>query len=235
MSTFTHHLHASFINSNCYTTVCVSTIYKTGFPVVSNRSGGKKKVSKAVEPHRRLVYDYLVGRDEEVVPFRAWQLRNLLCDLGPSFIIAGLVLANKPDIIREDYMNELCILQDDVPPFPNQVAFNIIEKELGQPPRAIFSKISLETIAAACLGQVYRATLRASGEDVAIKDLFLFRTLASFLNGISLQKLGCNAELIVDEFGEKLLEELDYTLEARNIEDFLENFKGDPSCKIPRA
>ncbi|XP_059460760.1 protein ACTIVITY OF BC1 COMPLEX KINASE 1, chloroplastic isoform X1 [Corylus avellana] len=194
-----------------------------------------------------LMYDCFVGRDEEVVPYRARQLRTLLCDLGPSFIKAGQVLANRPDIIREDYMNELCILQDDVPPFPNKVAFNIIEEELGQPLEAVFSKISSQTIAAASLGQVYRATLRASGEDVAIKvqrpqiepiiyrDLFLFRTLASFLNGISLQKLGCNAELIVDEFGEKLLEELDYTLEARNIEDFLENFKDDPTVKIPRV
>ncbi|KAK4757913.1 hypothetical protein SAY87_019214 [Trapa incisa] len=194
-----------------------------------------------------LMYDCLVGRDEEVVPYRAMQLRYLLCDLGPSFIKAGQVLANRPDIIREDYMNELCILQDDVPPVPNQVAFNIIEEELGLPLESVFSKISAQTIAAASLGQVYRATLRETGEDVAIKvqrpdiepiiyrDLFLFRTLASFLNGISLQKLGCNAELIVDEFGEKLLEELDYTLEARNIEDFLENFKNDPTVKIPRV
>lgn len=194
-----------------------------------------------------LSYDFLVGRDEEVVTVRARQLRNLLCDLGPSFVKAGQVLANRPDIIREDYMNELCILQDDVPPFPNKVAFDIIEEELGQPLETVFSKISSETIAAASLGQVYRATLRDTGEDVAIKvqrpgiepiiyrDLFLFRTLASFLNGISLQKLGCNAELIVDEFGEKLLEELDYTLEARNIEDFLENFKNDPTVKIPRV
>ncbi|CAL1385271.1 unnamed protein product [Linum trigynum] len=194
-----------------------------------------------------LMYDYFVGRDEEVVPFRARQLRNLLCDLGPSFIKAGQVLANRPDIIREDYMNELCILQDDVPSFPNQIAFNIIEEDLGQPLEAVFSQISSETIAAASLGQVYRATLRETGAEVAIKvqrpniepiiyrDLFLFRTLASFLNGISLQKLGCNAELIVDEFGEKLLEELDYTLEARNIEDFLENFKDDPTVKIPKV
>ncbi|GAY44499.1 hypothetical protein CUMW_082500 [Citrus unshiu] len=194
-----------------------------------------------------LTYDCLVGRDKEVVPDRARQLRNLLCNLGPSFIKAGQVLANRPDIVREDYMNELCILQDDVPSFPNQVAFNIIEEELGRPLEAVFSKISSQTIAAASLGQVYRATLRETGEDVAIKvqrpgiepiiyrDLFLFRTLASFLNGISIQKLGCNAELIVDEFGEKLLEELDYTLEARNMEDFLENFKDDPTVKIPRV
>nr|TKW00276.1 hypothetical protein SEVIR_8G097975v2 [Setaria viridis] len=157
------------------------------------------------------------------------------------------VLANRPDIIREDYMNELCILQDDVPPVPNHVAFAIIEEELGQPLERLFSKISSGTIAAASLGQVYRATLRETGEDVAIKvqrpgiepiiyrDLFLLRTLASFLNGICLQKLGCNAELIVDEFGEKLLEELDYTLEATNIENFLENLKDDPTVKIPRV
>ncbi|THU51336.1 hypothetical protein C4D60_Mb06t29940 [Musa balbisiana] len=139
-----------------------------------------------------LTYDCLVGRDEEVVPYRARQLRKLLCDLGPSFIKAGQVLANRPDIIREDYMNELCILQDDVPPFPSQVAFAIIEEELGQPLEQVFSRISSQTIAAASLGQVYRATLRETGEDVAIK-------------------------------------------EARNIEDFLENFKDDPTVKIPRV
>ncbi|XP_065849205.1 protein ACTIVITY OF BC1 COMPLEX KINASE 1, chloroplastic isoform X1 [Euphorbia lathyris] len=222
--------------------------------VLGSRGGVLTLISRGVEIvwklgfyWSNLVYDYFVGRDEEVVPFRARQLRNLLCDLGPSFIKAGQVLANRPDIIREDYMNELCILQDDVPPFPNQVAFQIIEEELGQPLEAVFSKISSRTIAAASLGQVYRATLRDTGEDVAIKvqrpeiepiiyqDLLLFRNLASFLNGISLQKLGCNAELIVDEFGEKLLEELDYTLEARNIEDFVENFKDDPTVKIPQV
>ncbi|KAF5726307.1 hypothetical protein HS088_TW23G01052 [Tripterygium wilfordii] len=132
-----------------------------------------------------LMYDCLVGRDEEVVPYRARQLRNLLCDLGPSFIKAGQVLSTRPDIIREDYMNELCILQDDV-------AFNIMEEELGQPLETVFSKISSKTIAAASLGQVYKATLRANGEDVAIK-------------------------------------------EAGNIEDFLENFKDDPTVKIPRV
>nr|TKS01919.1 putative aarF domain-containing protein kin ase [Populus alba] len=123
-----------------------------------------------------------------VDPCVAHMIQKVLkCDMED---VLGAVLASRPDIIREDYMNELCILQDDVPPFPNQVAFNIIEEELGQPLEAVFSKISPQTIAAASLGQVYRATLRATGEDVAIKvqrpqiepiifrDLFLFRTLA---------------------------------------------------------
>ncbi|CAI7867661.1 unnamed protein product [Closterium sp. NIES-54] len=68
-----------------------------------------------------LSYDKLVGLDERNVPTRAAQLRRLLCRLGPSFIKSGQVLANRPDIIREDYMNELCILQDDVPAFPTQL------------------------------------------------------------------------------------------------------------------
>lgn len=192
-----------------------------------------------------LSLDLLLGRGEEMVPKRAEQLRTLLSDLGPSFVKAGQVLANRPDIIREDYMNELCILQDDVPAFPSKEAFMIMEEELGRPLEQIFSKISSVPVAAASLGQVYRATLRDSGEEVAIKvqrpgiepviyrDLFLFRTLASFLTGISLRKLGCNAELIVDEFGEKLLDELDYRQEARNIQSFYENFLDDPTVKIP--
>lgn len=72
--------------------------------------------------------------------------------------------------------------------------------------------------------------LRDTGEEVAIKvqrpsvepiifrDLFIFRQLARFVTPFSMRKLGCNAELIVDEFGVKLLEELDYAQEARNIE-----------------
>lgn len=51
----------------------------------------------------------------------------MLSRLGPSFIKAGQVLANRPDVLRADYMTELCILQDNVPAFPNQEAFAIIE------------------------------------------------------------------------------------------------------------
>lgn len=74
---------------------------------------------------------------------------------------------------------------------------------------------------------MYKAVLRDTGEEVAVKvqrpgiepiilrDLFVFRALGSLLNVFSQQRLGCNAELVVDEFGEKLLEELDY-MQVRN-------------------
>eukprot|EP00210_Caulerpa_lentillifera_P009746 g9295.t1 len=183
--------------------------------------------------------------EKNQVVSRAAQLRELLIRLGPSFIKAGQVLANRPDILREDFMNELCILQDDVPPFSDEQAMQIIEEDLNQPLEAVFSYISEVPVAAASLGQVYRAKLRYSGEEVAVKvqrpnvapviyrDLFLFRSIASLFDKLSQERLGCNAQLIVDEFGEKLLEELDYLQEARNIAEFRKNFANDPTVKIP--
>ncbi|GLI61835.1 hypothetical protein VaNZ11_004341 [Volvox africanus] len=194
-----------------------------------------------------LYADRLLGHEDtpERVKLRAAELREMLTALGPSFIKAGQVLANRPDIVREDYMNELCVLQDDVPPFPDSVAFSIMEEQLGRRLEDVFSSISEKPVAAASLGQVYKAVLRDTGEEVAIKvqrpgveptilrDLYIFRLVGGLFNTLSRRRLGCDARLIVDEFGEKLLEELDYTQEARNIQEFERNFRSDPTVKIP--
>ncbi|EFJ50264.1 hypothetical protein VOLCADRAFT_89206 [Volvox carteri f. nagariensis] len=194
-----------------------------------------------------LYADRLLGHEDtpDRVKLRAAELREMLTALGPSFIKAGQVLANRPDIVREDYMNELCVLQDDVPPFPDSVAFSIMEQQLGRRLEEVFSSISEKPVAAASLGQVYKAVLRDTGEEVAIKvqrpgveptilrDLYIFRLVGGLFNALSRRRLGCDTRLIVDEFGEKLLEELDYTQEARNIQEFERNFRSDPSVKIP--
>jgi predicted unusual protein kinase regulating ubiquinone biosynthesis (AarF/ABC1/UbiB family) len=90
----------------------------------------------------------------DTVKQRASELRALLTRLGPSYIKAGQVLANRPDLMRADYMNELVILQDDVPAFPTEQARRIIEKSMGQPIDSVFSSFSEIPIAAASLGQV---------------------------------------------------------------------------------
>ena len=197
-----------------------------------------------------LALDRVRGLGDSNVPARAAQIRDVLCLLGPTYIKAGQVLASRPDIVRADYMEELATLQDDVPAFPTRVAFDIMERELGgRKLEEVFELITPKPIAAASLGQVYKARLRQAygGSDVAIKvqrpgiepviyrDLWLLRVLAFAVNAVAVQRLGCDAVTIIDEFGEKLLEELDYKLEARNMADFGENFANDPAVKIPIA
>ena len=108
-------------------------------------------------------------REAENVASRSEQLRVELARLGPSFVKAGQVLANRPDIVRADYMEQLTKLQDDVPAFDTREAMRIIERELGRSIDDVFSDITPEPIAAASLGQVYRATLRETGGEVAVK------------------------------------------------------------------
>lgn len=94
---------------------------------------------------------------------------------------------------------------------------------------------------------MYKARLKSNGEEVAVKvqrpgiepviyrDLWLVRSLSFIVNAAARKRLGCSATVIVDEFGEKILQELDYNLEAMNLGDFYENFKNDKFVKIPKC
>lgn len=175
---------------------------------------------------------------------RTAQLRQSITRLGPTFIKVGQALSTRPDLIRKDYLEELVKLQDQLPPFPNAIAFNIIETELERPIDEMYREISPHPVAAASLGQVYRAKLY-SGEEVAVKvqrpnllptltlDLFLIRWMAGWLSPWLPLNLGHDLTLIVDEFGTKLFEEIDYCNEGRNAELFARNFADDPQVKVP--
>ncbi|MBD2388338.1 ABC1 kinase family protein [Cylindrospermum sp. FACHB-282] len=175
---------------------------------------------------------------------RATQLRELLTRLGPTFIKVGQALSTRPDLIRKDFLEELIKLQDQLPPFDNDLAYQLIETELGRPINESFSELSPKPVAAASLGQVYRGRL-LSGEEVAVKvqrpnlrpiltrDLYLMRWAAGWLAPWLPLNLGHDLTLIVDEFGTKLFEEIDYIHEGRNAEKFAINFRNDPLVKVP--
>ncbi len=175
---------------------------------------------------------------------RAAQLRKILTRLGPTFIKVGQALSTRPDLVRKDFLDELVKLQDQLPAFEQAIAFGIIETELGRSITETYSQISPQPVAAASLGQVYRGKLY-SGEEVAIKvqrpnlrptltlDLYLMRWAAGWLAPWLPLNLGHNLTLIVDEFGIKLFEEIDYINEGRNAEKFATNFRNDPRVKIP--
>jgi predicted unusual protein kinase regulating ubiquinone biosynthesis (AarF/ABC1/UbiB family) len=175
---------------------------------------------------------------------RAVQLRKILTRLGPTFIKVGQALSTRPDLIRKDFLEELIKLQDQLPPFSNTTAFNIIETELDRSIDEIFTNISSDPVAAASLGQVYQARLK-TGEEVAVKvqrpnllpvltlDLHLMRWAAGWIAPWLPLNLGHDLRLIVDEFGTKLFEEVDYLNEGRNAEKFAANFSDDSRVKVP--
>jgi len=191
-----------------------------------------------------LKWDEWRNRTEQNKFKRATQLRKMLTRLGPTFIKVGQALSTRPDLVRKDFLEELIKLQDQLPSFDNAIAFSIIEAELGQSIKELFSQITPNPVAAASLGQVYRAVLH-TGEEVAVKvqrpnllpiltlDLYLMRWAASWLSPLLPLNLGHDLTLIVDEFGIKLFEEVDYINEGRNAEKFAHNFRDDPTVKVP--
>ncbi len=192
----------------------------------------------------RSLWDRLTGKRESRRAHRAVQLREVLTRLGPTFIKVGQALSTRPDLVKKSYLDELIKLQDQLPPFDNSTALAIIENQLGRPINQIFGEISANPVAAASLGQVYHGFL-LTGEEVAIKvqrpnlkkvislDLCWLKLMAKLFEGFLPLNLGHNLTLIVDEFGEKLFEEINYNNEADNAEKFARNFAGDPDVKIP--
>jgi predicted unusual protein kinase regulating ubiquinone biosynthesis (AarF/ABC1/UbiB family) len=191
-----------------------------------------------------LLIDRAVGHIESNKGDRATQLREILTYLGPTYIKVGQALSTRPDLIKQDFLEELIKLQDQLPPFDNEMAMQIIESQLKRSVEELYKEISPRPVAAASLGQVYKARLY-SGEEVAVKvqrpnllpaitrDLYLLRWAAGWIKPLLPLNLGDNLTIVVDEFGVKLFEEIDYQNEGRNAEKFAANFQDDPTVKVP--
>ena len=192
-----------------------------------------------------LLFDRAFGLEERNQFKRARHLRKILTRLGPTFIKVGQALSTRPDLIKPDFLDELIKLQDQLPPFSSDRAFDIIERELGMRLGDAYREISPQPVAAASLGQVYKAVTH-QGEAVAVKvqrpnlvptltlDLYLIRWAAGWLAPWLPLNLGHDLQLIVDEFGTKLFEEIDYVNEGRNAERFAANFADYDYVKIPK-
>ena len=174
------------------------------------------------------------------------RVRLALEELGPTFVKLGQLLSTRPDLVPPTLVEELERLQDKVPPFPIVEAKEVIRTELGHPLEKIFSKFEEIPIAAASLGQVHCAWL-INGDMVAVKvqrpnicriievDLEIMLYLANLIQKHIIEAEGYDPVGIVKEFAKNIAKELDYTLEASNIERFAKNFKDDPIIHIPHV
>ncbi len=171
-------------------------------------------------------------------------LRGKLLRLGPTFIKIGQTLATRADILPVEYIQELSKLQDEVPPFPTVEARAIVVRELGAPIEDIFASFEDAPVAAASLGQVYRATLQ-TGQTVAVKvqrpdirdrvefDILVLRRVARILDRYPNLIRGVDWQGTLTEFHQTINEEMDYHQEISNAEMFRKNFAEWKQVYVP--
>ena len=186
------------------------------------------------------------SKDPRVQRNLARTLLRTLTNLGPCFIKVGQALSTRPDLIRRDWLDELTRLQDDLPSFDHAIALKTIETELGAPVDQLFEEFPETPVAAASLGQVYKARV-GSQRWVAVKvqrpnltfilrrDMVLIRSLGILAAPFLPLNLGFGLGEIIDEFGRSLFEEIDYCCEADNARQFSNLFADNPAVTIPEV
>lgn len=174
------------------------------------------------------------------------QLRMACEELGPTFVKLGQLLSTRPDLLPENYVTEFSKLTDSVSPFSFAEVEAILESEFGEAHSVLFSEIESTPVAAASIAQVHRAVVRETGEKIVLKiqrpginkavqtDIQILYRLASALERLREEFKLLNTTAIVQEFQRSINEELDFTLEARNLDLFAKNMSAQEGVIFPK-
>lgn len=174
------------------------------------------------------------------------RVRRSFEELGPAFVKFGQLLASRPDLVPEDYVQEFSKLHDRVAPLDFQVIETILKQEYGENLHEIFTTIDPQPLGSASIAQVHRAQLR-SGEHVVIKvqrpgivktiedDLNVLYFIAELVEKYIPETELLNPVGIVDEYFKTLQLETNFVVEANNIRRFRENFSEETHLKIPQV
>ncbi len=177
---------------------------------------------------------------------RGRHVREMLDELGPTFVKLGQLLSTRPDLVPPDIIAELRGLQDDVRPFPFAEVERVVFEDFNQPISRLFLEFEEEPVAAASIGQVHRAVL-PNGRRVAVKvqrpnaprqvesDIQLLEGAARIARERIRAFDFIDTREIVDEFARSIRQELDYRQEGRNAQIFHRNFAAHPHVAVPRT
>lgn len=205
----------------------------------------------------RFIVERLSGIDaDQFTP--AERMRMAFEELGPTFVKLGQLLATRPDLIPEEFVEEFKRLHDQVSALPFDQMRSTLEQQYGRDfdkgDGSVFQEIDPNPIGAASIAQVYRAVLKssavggaASGTKVVLKiqrpgisevirnDIGVLYFLAEQLAAFVPEAAVFNPVGIVDEFFKTLELETNFNVEANNIKRFQQNFRDDATVKIPHV
>ncbi|MEO2057624.1 MAG: AarF/UbiB family protein, partial [Thermoleophilia bacterium] len=177
---------------------------------------------------------------------RGRRLREMLEELGPTFVKFGQLLSTRPDVVPPDVIAELRKLQDEARPESLEAVREVVEQELGLTLEQAFEYFDPTPLGSASVGQVHAARL-PGGQEVVVKvqrpdasrtlnaDIDLLYRLARLAKDRVKRLSFIDLEDLVDEFARTVRQELDYRNEARNDEAVRRNFDGNPHVRVPRV
>ena len=215
------------------------------------RTGAVEQVLKITKVSKLIKFGILFMGKPLIVfgikgPYKKSPIVRALIALGPAYIKFGQLLSTRPDIVGADLANELKVLQDSLDPFPTTEAKKIVHEELGSPVESIFSSFS-DSVAAASIAQVHKATvketkelvavkiLRPNVEKVFLKDLAALLFLAKFIEFIIPSFRRLKPTEVINHFERLVREELDLRMEISAAAEFAENTKSDRNFYVPKV
>lgn len=174
-------------------------------------------------------------------------LREAMEELGPAFIKLGQLLASRPDMIGPEIADDLKKLRDNTPTTPFDEMREVVESELGRPLEEVYSEFDETPLGSASIGQVYKATLKETGEEVAVKiqkpniyeiidaDVKILNNLAGKADKYITKTRTYNLPAIMKEFERSIFKELNYMEEVMNIRKITNNFQECEKVVIPQT
>jgi len=177
---------------------------------------------------------------------RGVRLRRALETLGPIFVKFGQVLSTRRDLLPQDIADELAKLQDQVPPFPGELAMAEVVRALGKPLAQLFERFEPQPVASASVAQVHFAVLPGGVEaavkvlrpgilPVVLEDLALLEAGAGLIERFWADGKRLKPREVVAEFARHLFEELDLVREAANASQLRRNFPDSPLLVVPEV